>query len=239
MSKYASKIVELAQSWVGIREGSQGHQKILDIYNSQRPLPRGYKMSITDPWCAATTTALAVELGYTDIIPCECSCSRLIEIAKQMGIWMEDESVTPEPGWLCLYDWDDNGVGDNKNSPDHVGVVEKVEGNTITVIEGNYHNAVKRRQIAVNGRYIRGYIAPRYDTEKGYKLELRTLRNGCAGEDVRALQILLNGRGYSCGNADGLFGAKTEAAARNYQKAKGLDSDGVVGPVTMAALLGV
>jgi len=173
MSKYASKIVELAQSWVGIQEGSQGHQKILDIYNSQRPLPRGYKMSITDPWCAATTTALAVELGYTDIIPCECSCSRLIEIAKQMGIWMEDESVTPEPGWLCLYDWDDNGVGDNKNSPDHVGIVEKVEGNAITVIEGNYDgpdadrvDGVERRPpFAINARYIRGYIAPRYDTE--------------------------------------------------------------------------
>ena len=82
MGKYASEIVKLAQSWVGIKEGSDGHKMILDIYNSQKPLPRGYAMKMKDAWCAATTTALAVKLGYTDIIPCECSCTKLIEMAK-------------------------------------------------------------------------------------------------------------------------------------------------------------
>ena len=47
--------------------------------------------------------------------------------------------------------------------PDHIGTVEKVEGSLITVIEGNYSNAVKRRVLEVNGRYIRGYICPKYD----------------------------------------------------------------------------
>ena len=65
-----------------------------------------------------------------------------------------------------MYDWDDNGVGDNKSGPDHVGIVEKVSGNTITVIEGNYSNAVKRRTLLVNGKYIRGYIVPKYEAEK-------------------------------------------------------------------------
>ena len=43
--------------------------------------------------------------------------------------------------------------------------MEKVEGNTITVIEGNYSDSVKRRTIEVNGRYIRGYGVPKYDAE--------------------------------------------------------------------------
>ena len=40
--------------------------------------------------------------------------------------------------------------------------VKKVDGNTITVIEGNYADMVKRRTLAVNGRYIRGYVCPMY-----------------------------------------------------------------------------
>ena len=68
----------------------------------------------------------------------------------------------PPPGDYIFYDWQDNGVGDNTGAADHVGIVEKVAGNTITVIEGNYSNSVKRRTLAVNGRYIRGYGVPKY-----------------------------------------------------------------------------
>lgn len=171
MSKYASEIVKLAQSWVGIKEGSAGHKEILDIYNSQKPLPRGYKMTMKDSWCAATTTALAVKLGYTDIIPCECSCNKLIEIAKKMGIWIENESITPKPGMFCLYDWDDDGKGDNVGRVEHVGVVETVSGGQFVVIEGNADtnrdgkDGVERRHLSVNAKYLRGFISPKYDEE--------------------------------------------------------------------------
>lgn len=79
------------------------------------------------------------------------------------------------------------------------------------------------------------------DAKKGdYTMEMRYLQKGCRGEDVRALQILLIGRGYSCGSygADGDFGGATDAAVRAYQKAKGLEVDGVVGSATMGSLLG-
>ena len=46
-------------------------------------------------------------------------------------------------------------------------MVEKVSGNTITVIEGNYSDSVKRRTIKVNGRYIRGYGVPKYGSKAG------------------------------------------------------------------------
>lgn len=250
MPKYASAMVELAQSWVGIKEGSSGHKEILDIYNSQNPLPRGYKMTTKDAWCAATTTALAVKLGYTDIVPCECSCTRMIDIAKGMGIWIEDESITPKPGMLCIYDWDDSGKGDNKGNPEHIGIVESVGGGKFVVIEGNYDNAVKRRTLSVNGRYLRGFIAPKYDeatstktepVKGGNELSLRTLRKGDEGDDVKALQILLIGYGYSCGGygVDGDFGRATEDAVRRYQRDNDLAMDGIVGPKTWAKLLGV
>lgn len=163
--KYASKVVSQAQAWLGLKESNGSHKKIIDIYNSQKPLPVGYKLKYTDAWCAGFVSAVAIQTGYTDLIPCECSCPRMITLMKNKGIWVENENRKPNPGDIIFYDWDDSGSGDNKGSADHVGIVEKVEGNTITVIEGNYGNAVKRRTLAVNGRYIRGYGVPKYDAE--------------------------------------------------------------------------
>ena len=73
-----------------------------------------------------------------------------------------------------------------------------------------------------------------------YTLELRYLKPGCKGGDVRALQILLMGRGFSCGNsgADGVFGNDTHSALCQYQKASCLTADGIAGGETMASLLG-
>ena len=78
--------------------------------------------------------------------------------------------------------------------------------------------------------------------EKGdYTMEMRNLKKGCKGEDVKALQILLIGRGYSCGKygADGDFGDDTKDAVKKYQKEKKLDVDGIAGKHTMSSLLGV
>jgi hypothetical protein len=162
---YASKVVALAQSWVGKKESNGTHKSIIDIYNSYKPHPRGYKMTYNDPWCAATISAISIKLGYTKIMPVECSCSKMIELYQKLGSWVEADNRKPIPGDIVFYDWDDNGKGDNKGSADHVGIVEKVVDNKITVIEGNYSNAVKRRVIDVNGKYIRGYAVPKYTAE--------------------------------------------------------------------------
>ena len=65
--------------------------------------------------------------------------------------------------WI-LYDWDDSGRGDNKGGPDHVGIVKKATKKKITVIEGNKGKSseVGIREIPVNGRYIRGFVTPKY-----------------------------------------------------------------------------
>ena len=56
------------------------------------------------------------------------------------------------------------------------------------------------------------------------------------GEDVRQVQQRLNALGYSVGTADGVFGPKSDAAVRAFQKAKKLTVDGKVGPATRAAM---
>ena len=76
---------------------------------------------------------------------------------------------------------------------------------------------------------------------QGSTVALRTLSKGSKGEDVRALQILLSGRGCN-GNMntpDGIFGPNTLGAVKLYQKKVGLDDDGIVGILTWRSLLGV
>ena len=165
MVKYAKSVIAQAQAWLGKNEKDGSHKEIIDVYNSHKPRARGYKMTYTDPWCATFVSAVAVKLGYTDIMPTECSCNKMIELYKKLGVWVENENRTPNVGDILFYDWEDNGKGDNTGRADHVGIVEKVDGNTITIIEGNYKNSVKRRSVKVNGKTIRGYAVPKYDAE--------------------------------------------------------------------------
>lgn len=63
------------------------------------------------------------------------------------------------------------------------------------------------------------------------------LRTGSRGDAVRKLQEMLNAKGYTCGNVDGIFGSKTKAAVLAFQKANGLGADGIVGPLTWGKLV--
>lgn len=158
------RIVNIMQGWLSdTKKDPVGtHYKIVDIYNSHLPRARGYKVTYTDAWCATTVSAAAIQVGYTDIMPTECSCSQMIQLYKNIGRWEENDAYIPQPGDLILYDWDDNGIGDNTGAPEHIGMVVSVINNTITVIEGNKGNKVDTRSIKVNGRYIRGYCLPNY-----------------------------------------------------------------------------
>lgn len=188
MSKYASKVVEQARAWLGKKESDGSFKEIIDVYNSHKPLARGYMVKYTDEWCSTFVSAVAVKLGYTDIIPTECGCEKHILLFKNIGAWVENENRVPNAGDIIFYDWRDNGVGDNTGSADHVGIVEKVEGSTITVIEGNYNSSVARRTLSVNGKYIRGYGVPKYDKEqtKNEKVnvyyKVKTQKHGWLGE---------------------------------------------------------
>ena len=72
-------------------------------------------------------------------------------------------------------------------------------------------------------------------------VEVNVLKKGAKGAQVKAMQMLLIGYGFSCGSkgTDGSFGSSTDSALRKYQTAVGLISDGSCGPETWAKLLGV
>ena len=158
----ADVVLDKARSWLGLSEADGSHRQIIDIYNSYTPLPVGYKVQYSDSWCDATVSAIFISLNATDLIggP-ECGVERHIELFKKAGIWIEDGSITPQPGDLICYNWDDS-TQPNDGYADHIGIVEKVESGTITTIEGNSSDMVKRCYIPVGYGFIRGYARPKY-----------------------------------------------------------------------------
>ena len=212
-------------------EGEAGHQRVLNVYNSQCPLPRGYKLTSKDAWCAATVTAVYLLNGFDGVS--ECSCPRMIEKAKALGIWQESDSYIPKPGDCIMYDWQDTGTGDGVGVADHTGIVIAVDGQNITVREGNKNKSIGNRQIKVDGRYIRGYITPEFEAEESPEAvfkslfidssELPLLASGSKGKAVAVWQIIVDAI------PDGEFGANTIKATKIFQESKGLEVDGIVG----------
>ena len=51
-TKIREKVVATAKAWLGCKESDGSHRQIVDVYNSHRPLARGYALRYTDAWCA-------------------------------------------------------------------------------------------------------------------------------------------------------------------------------------------
>ena len=71
-------------------------------------------------------------------------------------------------------------------------------------------------------------------------MQVRMLRRGMEGADVKTLQAALIAYGFSCGaaGADGDFGAGTESALKRFQVKYNLGADGIAGKGTWGKLLG-
>ena len=140
---------------------SQFHREIVDTYNSIEPLPRGYKVTMGDPWCAIYVSAMW-RRHMEGWFPYECSCTRMIALGKQQSrFFPRNELEFAKRGYLIFYDWERDG------SPDHVGYIMDVDAraNKYTVIDGNYGNRVSKREIDIGANNIYGYISLYYPEE--------------------------------------------------------------------------
>ena len=202
------KVVNIMKGWLGWSEVNGKFKAIIDLYNTQKPLPVGYKMKYTDEWCAATVTAAGMQAGLSDIILGECSCSRMIALYKAKGRWMEDDAYRPDIGDILMYCWKDGdnyATTDQTANPNHVGFVGAVNSNTMTIYEGNKGEAVATRTVPINGRYIRGYCLPDYaskattiktEAEEDDDMDISKLTDA----DIEALAARLDISGDQAGN---------------------------------------
>ena len=171
-----SAVVNKMLAWEGYSEQNGKFKVIIDGYNSYLPTAvkagtANYSMKYSDEWCACASSNAYIACGLGHMFPVECSCPRMVTLAKKMGIWQENDSYVPDPADAVLYDWEDSGSGENTGTPDHIGIVISVDKSkgTFVVMEGNKNEAVGRRTMNVNGRYIRGFITPKFvaDTSAG------------------------------------------------------------------------
>jgi peptidoglycan hydrolase-like protein with peptidoglycan-binding domain len=140
------------------------------------------------------------------------------------------------PGDLVLFQFDKDSAAD------HIGIIEKDNGDTITTIEGNTSTTSDDNGGAVMRRtrkksLIMAVARPAYPST--ITVEVEQLEKGARSGSVRPLQLLLIGSGMSCGGsgADGIFGAGTENAVKAFQRHHGLTVDGIAGKKTWDKLL--
>lgn len=131
------------------------HDNIVTIYNSIRPLPRGYKLQKKDAWCAAWVSVLGHISGMGERWVYECSAPQMLAAWKSRGRVSKDFQAI-RPGDLVFYSWKKNG------NADHVGIVTVVNGATVTVLEGNKSNACDYRSFKLPYSYLLAYARPAY-----------------------------------------------------------------------------
>lgn len=150
--------------YLGITEGGMEHNEIVKAYNTLagRPegLPRGVKAALEYDWCAITVAGIAHAMGLTEAYPMEMSCSKIIEIAKSMGIWIEDDGYIPVPGDWCIFAWKGEEGKENTLAPNHIGAVYFSDGEVFLSVEGNKGDTVGTRALQVGDRRIRGFVHP-------------------------------------------------------------------------------
>ena len=160
-SSQRDRVIAAAAAMVGVKGGSAEHHRLVNDYNSVRPLPVGYAVKNSDDWCDIFTTVIFQREGLSDLIGRECGVERHIHIFKRLGIWNEDGNSTPKAGDIITFNWDQNDQ-QNDGWADHIGIVEKVENGIIHTIEGNSNDEVKRNTYRIGHGNIRGFASPRY-----------------------------------------------------------------------------
>lgn len=237
----AKDILKIAISEIGVKESPPNSNKVK--YNTDY-----YGKAVSGsayPWCCAFVWWVFKQAGASNLFyggRKTAYCPTVENYYKSNGQYFKSD---PRIGDLVLFEFNRAGRAN------HIGILEKINADgTYTCIEGNTSSSNDTNGGSVMRRVrkkslIRGFARPNYDantkpTTKGgntVTITLSVLQKGSKGEEVKTLQILLNGFGYNCGKVDGDFGNGTLTAVKKYQTAKKLTADGVVGANTWNSLL--
>lgn len=172
---------------------------------------------------------------------CGAGCLYSMQYYQSAGQFFRD----PQPGDQIFFSYAPNEVS-------HTGIVESVSGGVVNTIEGNTSDMVGRRSYAVGSSTIVGYGRPKWDLAGGggsvdpddsskipsSQLQIRMIRNGMEGPDVKLAQAAMQCWGYSI-IVTGIFGTEMDTKVKDYQQKKNLEVDGIIGPMTWASLLQV
>lgn len=229
--------------------GNKNYTKFAAFMDSIKGFFNGRKQGVA--WCAVFVCYCFVKAFGVDVarkllnLPANSSAAGV----RWMRIYMRRKRPLvkdPQPGDIIFF----KIVGStDPDAMQHVGLVYGKDAKYVYTIEGNTSNSVGKRKYLLTDIKIADYGRPAWDADYGTPIpvaytqsipvvSMPTLRKGSTGEIVRTLQEALNKSGGSL-VVDGLFGAKTLAEVKVFQKLRGITVDGIVGPVTWALLKAV
>ncbi len=108
----------------------------------------------TTPWCAAWAMNMLEDHGVLklDGLSNRNYCPTIKNWAQNKGIWGGRGNYTPKAGDAILFDWQGDGT------PDHIGIVERVENGKVYTIEGNSSDSVKKNSYSLSSGSVIGYV---------------------------------------------------------------------------------
>lgn len=139
----AKDIVDIAIGEIGYREQGQNRTKYGAWFGMNGAA-----------WCHMFVSWCANQAGVsTSVVPKTASCSEGVRFFQGKGLFKYKGKYTPKRGDIIYF-----GAGGGS----HVGIVEKVSGNTVHTVEGNSSDKVIRRSYSLNVERIYGYGVPNY-----------------------------------------------------------------------------
>ncbi len=206
------------------------------------------------PWCAMFVSWVLAHAGFSRdggasltvpgvVQTTKCGWAYVPYLLNNFRDARRAFTAGPVPGDIVTYHWHPDNV------PDHTGLVESVlPDGSIIAIEGNTsNNVVERKERAPS--LILAYCRPPYDgvaaqpppavPDPPAGVTVPQFPGYCSlgshDNATRQVQQRLSDRGFTI-QVDGDFGAETAIAVKSFQANKGLDVDGVVGPLTWNVL---
>lgn len=244
----ASEFVAMAQGQIGVCESPAN--------SNMTKYGKWYGLD-GQPWCDMFISWCAEQAGALDIVGKYAWTPSHAQFFKDAGRWL-DRADKPQPGDIAFFA--------NASGICHVGIVESRNGSTsVTTIEGNTSagdNAnggqVQRRNRTYgtvgSNWYIAGFGRPDWDGEgdrangasdsaSNAESEVEEVHDfglvkaGQTGNHVKVCQAALNVRNGAGLDVDGIYGSRTCAAIRVWQRTHGLEADGECGVLTWGSLL--
>ena len=147
-----------------------------------------------------------------------------------------DSAADLRPG-MAVFKWKPDTpakFSDNLGDFCHIGLVTSVK--PLRIVHASTEGMkVKADSKLGKWKYWGNLAAAETPASTGTALPTATLRRGDRDADVKILQRILRSAGYGL-EIDGVFGRITEECVKSFQATRGLVRDGIVGPLTWAAL---
>lgn len=247
------KLVDLAKSQVGYREGANNYTK----YADEPMITRLYGWCPQNqPWCCTFVnwcflTFFGYDLGSKLTYGGTAACASSAQLYQSVGAFVKIQQVGDQAFYF-------SGGGIN-----HTGLVVEVDGTSFVAIEGNYSDKVSTVRHNTGASDVAGFGRPNWEllqsaevtdeketvnAEKPQNLNLEShnwkpesLKYGAKGTDVFLLQSALVVKKFYVNNdrkeIDGDFGAKTQAAVNNAKRFYGQLANGECDRALLTRLL--